>query len=71
MSLPDDDGELLGRDAAEHGMGSRSAALHRAVRPLRAGELGPAYERAWADWVDWAGGGDRDLWETTTADGLG
>jgi len=67
VSLPDDDVEFLDRYAAEQGMGSRSAALHKAVRLLRANELGPAYERAWTDWDD----DDHELWDTTTGDGLG
>ena len=67
VSLPDEDVEFLDRYAAAQGMGSRSAALHKAVRLLRASELGPAYEHAWTDWAD---DGDRELWETTTGDGL-
>jgi Arc/MetJ-type ribon-helix-helix transcriptional regulator len=66
VSLPDEDVEFLDRYAAAQGIGSRSAVLHKAVRLLRASELGPAYERAWADWAD-----DGELWETTTGDGLG
>jgi Arc/MetJ-type ribon-helix-helix transcriptional regulator len=65
VSLPDEDVEFLDRYAAAQGIGSRSAALHKAVRLLRASELGPAYERAWADWD-----ADGELWESTTGDGL-
>jgi len=68
VSLPDEDVEFLDRYAASQGMGSRSAAVHKAVRLLRASELGPAYEDAWAEWVDRE---DADLWETTTSDGTG
>lgn len=67
MSLPDEDVEFLDQYAASQRIGSRSAALHKAVRLLRATELGPAYEHAWADW---ASDEDGDLWETTTGDGL-
>jgi Arc/MetJ-type ribon-helix-helix transcriptional regulator len=66
VSLPDDDVEFLDRYAASQGMASRSAALHKAVRLLRASELGASYEQAWSDWAD-----DGRLWETTTGDGLG
>lgn len=70
VSLPDEDVEFLDRYAAEHQVGSRSAAVHRAVRLLRAAELGPAYEQAWAEWAD--GDSDDDvLWEATAGDGLG
>ena len=68
VSLPDEDVEFLDRYAASQGIGSRSAAVHKAVRLLRASELGPAYEAAWAEWVE---SDDDKLWEATTGDGLG
>ena len=67
VSLPDEDVEFLDRYAASQGMPSRSAAVHKAVRLLRASELGPAYEDAWAEWVD---SEEADLWESTISDGL-
>jgi Arc/MetJ-type ribon-helix-helix transcriptional regulator len=67
VSLPDEDVEFLDQYAASQGIGSRSAAVHRAVRLLRATELGPAYEQAWADW---AAQDDSELWDTTTGDGF-
>jgi Arc/MetJ-type ribon-helix-helix transcriptional regulator len=67
VSLPDEDVEFLDEYAAAQGIGSRSAAVHKAVRLLRASELGPAYEDAWTDWAD---SGDGDLWESTADDGL-
>jgi Arc/MetJ-type ribon-helix-helix transcriptional regulator len=68
VSLPDEDVEFLDQYAASQGIGSRSAAVHKAVRLLRASELGPAYEDAWAEW---ATSGDRELWDAATGDGLG
>ena len=68
VSLPDEDLEFLDRYAASQGIRSRSAALHRAVRLLRATELGPAYEQAWAEW---AGDDASDAWESTPDDGIG
>ena len=41
--------------------------LQKAVRLLRASELGAAYEDAWTEWVE---SDDGDLWEAATADGL-
>lgn len=67
VSLPGEDVEFLDEYAREQGLESRSAALHRAVRLLRTAELGGAYEAAWHEW---AAGGDADLWEPTTGDGL-
>jgi Arc/MetJ-type ribon-helix-helix transcriptional regulator len=67
VSLPDDDVEFLDTYAETQGIASRSAVMHKAVRLLRASELGPAYEDAWADWAD---GDDRDLWDKATGDGL-
>jgi Arc/MetJ-type ribon-helix-helix transcriptional regulator len=66
VSLPDEDVAFLDAYAASRGAASRSAAVHRAVRLLRAAELGPAYEDAWSEWAD---GGDADAWESTTGDG--
>ena len=68
VSLPAEDVEFLDQYAASQGIGSRSAAVHKAVRLLRASELGPAYESAWAEW---ATSDDGDLWDVTTGDGLG
>ncbi len=53
MSLPDEDDEdvvFLDAYAETQGYASRSAVLHKAVRLLRASELGPVYESAWAEW---------------------
>ncbi len=67
VSLPDEDVEFLDAYADSQGIGSRSAVVHKAVRLLRASELGPAYEQAWSDWAD---GNDEDLWDQATGDGL-
>ncbi len=67
ISLPDDDVEFLDEYTADHGMPSRSAAVHKAVRLLRASGLGAAYEDAWADG---AAGDDGELLEPTAADGV-
>lgn len=66
VSLPDEDVEFLTRYAERQGMSSRSAALHKAVRLLRASELGTAYEQAWEEWAESEEGA---LWETTSGDG--
>jgi Arc/MetJ-type ribon-helix-helix transcriptional regulator len=67
VSLPDEDVEFLDQYATARGIASRSAAVHRAVRLLRATELGSAYEEAWSDWAD---SGENDLWDVTVDDGL-
>ncbi len=66
VSLPDEDVEFLDVYAAAQGIPSRSAALHKAVRLLRASELGPDYQAAWAEW---AASDDERLWEATVGDG--
>lgn len=66
VSLPDDDVEFLDMYADREGFASRSAVLHKAVRMLRASELGSAYEDAWSEWEESA---DSALWETAAADG--
>jgi len=67
VSLPDDDVEFLDSYAREQGIGSRSAALRKAVGLLRAARLADAYEDAWASWT---ASGEAQAWENTTADGL-
>jgi len=66
MSLPDEDVTFLDAYVEEKGLASRSAALHNAVRLLRASGLGSAYEAAWAEWSE----GSEALWSDTTSDGL-
>ena len=67
VSLPEEDVAFLDEYAANQGIGSRSAAVHRAVRLLRAAELGPAYEDAWSQWSE---SEDDELWDATAGDGL-
>jgi Arc/MetJ-type ribon-helix-helix transcriptional regulator len=66
VSLPDEDVDFLDSYADSQGFASRSAVVHKAVRLLRASELGPAYEDAWNEWSK----EDADAWESTTKDGL-
>ena len=68
VSLPGEDVQFLDDYAKERGLDSRSAAVHRAVRLLRAAELGATYQAAWEEW---ATTGEADLWEPATGDGLG
>lgn len=68
VSLSDEDVAYLDTYAQVRGLDSRSAALRRAVRLLRASELGAAYEDAWAEWTD---GKDAELWDAASSDGLG
>jgi Arc/MetJ-type ribon-helix-helix transcriptional regulator len=67
VSLPEEDIVFLDAYAESQGIGSRSAVLHKAVRALRASELGAAYEAAWHDWDST----DAEAWEQTAGDGLG
>jgi Arc/MetJ-type ribon-helix-helix transcriptional regulator len=66
VSLSAEDVAFLDGYADRRAMGSRSAAVQRAVALLRASELGPAYAEAWREWErDEAG-----AWEPVVADGL-
>jgi hypothetical protein len=67
VSLPQDDVEFLDSYARDQGIGSRSAALHKAVALLRAAQLADAYEDAWASWT---ASDEAQAWEGTVADGL-
>ncbi len=67
MSLPDDDVAFLDSYAASAGIASRSAVVHRAVRLLRAADLGADYEDAWREW---AASDEAETWDAAVADGL-
>lgn len=66
VSLPDSDVEFLDSYAVGHSLGSRSAAVQRAIDLLRVAQLGPAYMAAWSEW-----GPEDEAWDVATADGLG
>ena len=66
MSLPDEDLTFLDAYVVEKGLPSRSAALHKAIRLLRASGLGSAYEAAWSEWrVE-----NESMWDASSSDGL-
>jgi Arc/MetJ-type ribon-helix-helix transcriptional regulator len=67
VSLPDEDVEFLDEYAQTQGFDSRSAVVHKAVRLLRASELGAAYADAWDEWSE---SGDAEVWDVADADGL-
>ncbi len=67
VSLSDEDVNYLDTYTKAQGLKSRSAALSKAVRLLRASELSAAYEDAW---TEWANGDDAALWDAITIDGL-
>ena len=67
VSLPDDDVAVLDEHARKAGLGSRSAALHQAIRLLRRAGLEEDYAAAWEDWDR---SGEREMWEMTASDGL-
>lgn len=68
VSLPDEDIEFLDEYAKNLGVPSRSAVIQRAVRLLRATELGPAYAEAWREWES---DGGADAWDSAVGDGIG
>jgi Arc/MetJ-type ribon-helix-helix transcriptional regulator len=67
VSLPDEDIDFLDGYAQEHGIESRSAAVHAAIRLLRASQLESAYAAAWQEWTS---AGDGQAWNVPTRDGL-
>ncbi len=66
VNLPQKDIEFLDEYARNSGVTSRSAVIQRAVRMLRAAELGPAYAEAWAEWQS---SGDAEVWDIAVGDG--
>ena len=67
ISLAGEDVAFLDVYARERGLDSRSAALQRAVRMLRASELVGAYESAWEEWDT---SGNAEAWDGVAGDGL-
>lgn len=67
VSIPESDVEFLDDYARCHGIASRSAALHRAIRLLRASELSQHYAQAFTEWVQ---DGEDKVWDTVVGDGL-
>ena len=65
VSIPEDDVDFLDRYTEAHQIPSRSAALQRAIRLLRASELTDAYAAAFVEWAD---GADAESWDVTVAD---
>ena len=67
VSLPYEDVDFLDEYAKTRGYESRSAVVHKAVRLLRAAELGEAYADAWDEW---SYSGEADAWEPAVGDDL-
>ena len=65
VSVPDGAVEFLDEYAKTHNVASRSAAVQRAIRLLRASELTDSYAAAFTEWSD---DPDGDAWDVTTAD---
>jgi hypothetical protein len=66
LSIPPEDVAFLDAYAAEHELGSRSAAMHQAIDALRISALPGSYADAWSAW---SADGDAEAWETTAGDG--
>ena len=65
VSIADEDVDFIDRYADQHGVGTRSGVVQRALNLLRAVELGDDYAAAWDEWSAGA-----DVWDTVVADGL-
>ncbi|MXW95917.1 MAG: ribbon-helix-helix protein, CopG family [Acidimicrobiaceae bacterium] len=68
VSIPEGDVEFLDAYARCHGIDSRSAALRRAIKLLRASELSQHYADAFAEWAQ---DGEEKVWDAVVGDGLG
>ncbi len=66
VSLPAEEVEFLDEYAAVHGIRSRSAALSRAIRSLRALDLSADYADAWKEWAEES----EQIWTVTAPDGI-
>jgi len=65
VSIPDEDVEFLDNYTKTHQIESRSAAIYRAIRLLRASELGDAYAAAFTEWADDSA---NDAWDNAVID---
>ena len=71
VSIPEGDVAFLDEYAGSHGMASRSTALQRAIRLLKANELSHHYAAAFAEWAgDADNSADDSAWDDAVADGL-
>ncbi|MCY4664005.1 MAG: ribbon-helix-helix domain-containing protein [Acidimicrobiaceae bacterium] len=68
VSIPEGDVASLDEYVRSHSMASRSAALQRAIRLLRANELSQHYAAAFTEWAD---DGEDSAWEAASGDGFG
>lgn len=66
VSIPEGDVAFLDEYTRSHSMASRSAALQRAIRLLRASELSQHYAAAFTEWANV----DGDAWDGAVTDGL-
>ena len=66
ISLPDEDLEFLDNYARSNDVASRSGAVQRAIRLLRASELSQSYTEAFEQCDDDVS----ELWDKAVADGL-
>ena len=67
VSIPEGDVAFLDEYVRSHRMASRSAALQRAIRLLRANELSQHYAAAFTEWTS----AEDSAWDVAAADGLG
>ncbi len=68
VSLPIGDVDFLDLYGAQRDISSRSAVIHQAVGLLKTVNLEDAYEAAFKEWDAHS---DSELWNTTSADGVG
>ncbi len=67
VNLAEDDVVFPDECVRSHGLGSRSAAVQKAVRMMHCAELTDAYTDAFNEWTD---SDDAGLWDTVAIDGL-
>lgn len=67
ISLSEDDVRLLDEYARSTGLGTRSAAVRKAIHLLRHPDLEQDYADAWDEWHR---SGDAAAWEAVSSDGL-
>lgn len=67
ISVEEKDLDFLDKYASDHSLGTRSAAVRKAIDALRKEELAWQYEQAFSEWE---GSSEKEFWERFSGDGI-
>lgn len=67
ISVEEKDLDFLDKYASDHNLGTRSAAVRKAIDALRKEELAWQYGQAFSEWE---GSSEKEFWERFSGDGI-